>query len=78
MKILPRAEVQARMEAGDILIGPEVTRWFPGGRVIYPRAGTLAKLASRRDNFASGEKLEPIYLRETSFVKAPSSRIIAG
>jgi tRNA threonylcarbamoyl adenosine modification protein YeaZ len=80
LKILPAADMSATAR-GDArptsFIGPEVTRWFTGGRVIFPRAATLAELASRRSHFVPGENLQPIYLRETSFVKAPPSRIIA-
>jgi tRNA threonylcarbamoyl adenosine modification protein YeaZ len=69
-------EVQARQQAGGILIGPEVTKWFPGGRVLYPRAATLGGLAQGRTDFVPGEEMRPIYLRETQFVKAPSPRIL--
>jgi tRNA threonylcarbamoyladenosine biosynthesis protein TsaB len=69
-------EVQARQKAGDILIGPEVTKWFPGSRVLYPRATTLGRLAQDRTSFVPGEELKPIYLRETQFVKAPPPRIL--
>jgi tRNA threonylcarbamoyl adenosine modification protein YeaZ len=58
------------------LIGPEVTKWFPQGHIVHPRAATLAALASTRNDFVPGEKLEPIYLRETSFVKAPPPRVV--
>jgi hypothetical protein len=44
--------------------------------VILPRAGILGKLALARTDFTAGEKLEPIYLRETKFVKAPPPRVI--
>jgi tRNA threonylcarbamoyladenosine biosynthesis protein TsaB len=74
LRILPRAEVQSRAGADGILIGPEVTRWFPGGRMIFPRAAALAELAARRSDFTPGEKLEPVYLRETNFVKATAAR----
>jgi tRNA threonylcarbamoyladenosine biosynthesis protein TsaB len=74
LKILSRAEVQSRAEAGEMLIGPEVTRWFPGGRMIFPRAAALVELAARRGDFTPGEKLEPVYLRETNFVKSPPRR----
>ena len=47
-------EVQARQQAGGILIGPEVTKWFPGGRVLYPRAATLGGLARGRTDFVAG------------------------
>ena len=74
LKIAAAAEVESRAHAVEILIGPEVTRWFPNGRTIFPDAATLAKLAATRDNFSAGEKLEPIYLRETNFVKSPSGK----
>ena len=69
----PLKECAAR---GRHLIGPEVTKWFPTGRVIFPRAATLGRLALGRRDFVLGEKLEPIYLREANFVKAPQPRIL--
>jgi tRNA threonylcarbamoyladenosine biosynthesis protein TsaB len=75
LKILPLAEVQSRADAGEILAGPEVTKWFPHGRIIFPRAAMLAKLAAGRSDFVAGERLEPVYLRETEFVKAPPGRM---
>jgi tRNA threonylcarbamoyl adenosine modification protein YeaZ len=78
LKILPRAEVQSRAEADEILIGPEVTRWFPGGQTLFPRSAVLAELASRRSDFVPGEKLEPVYLRETTFVKSAPHRPVAS
>ena len=77
LKIVPRAEVELAGAKG-MLIGPEVTRWFPQGRLVYPRAAMLGQLAWRRNEFAIGDKLEPIYLRETNFVKAPPGRRMAG
>ncbi len=69
-------EVQARQPARGIIIGPEVTHWFPGSRVVFPRAVTLGRLASGRTDFVPGETMEPIYLRQTQFVKAPPPRIV--
>ena len=77
LKIVPRAEVQSRAEAGERVIGPEVDRWFAGGRVIFPRAEALAELALGRTDFVAGEKLAPIYLRETRFVKSPPRKVRA-
>jgi tRNA threonylcarbamoyladenosine biosynthesis protein TsaB len=77
LRILTRAEVELRAGANEILIGPEVTRWFPNGRRVFPRAAMLGQLALSRSDFVAGDKLEPIYLRETNFVKAPPSRQIA-
>ena len=76
LRIVSRAEVQARSDAGDILIGPEVSQWFPNARNLFPEAGVLAELAAERHDFVAGETLEPIYLRETTFVKAPPARVI--
>jgi tRNA threonylcarbamoyladenosine biosynthesis protein TsaB len=78
LKILSLAGVQSRATEGGILIGPEVTKWFPGGRIIFPRAAALAELAARRSDFVPGEKLEPVYLRETNFVKSPPRRPAAS
>ncbi len=74
LKILSLAEVQSLAETDGTLIGPEVTRWFPGGRIIFPRAAALAELAARGGSFVAGETLKPVYLRETNFVKSPSGR----
>jgi tRNA threonylcarbamoyl adenosine modification protein YeaZ len=77
LKIVSAAELRAKDADGEILIGPEVTRWFPHGKIVSSRAKTLARLASEgAHEFVSGEKLEPIYLRETTFVKAPPARVI--
>jgi tRNA threonylcarbamoyl adenosine modification protein YeaZ len=75
LDILSQAEVQSRAAAEGILIGPEVTRWFPAGRLVLPRAAVIAELAACRSDFKPGEKLVPIYLRETNFVKAPPAQI---
>ena len=77
LRILTAGEIQSRAGAGEILIGPEMTRWFPCGRTIFPRAATLARLAVERDDFVAGEKLEPIYLREANFVKVPARKLPA-
>lgn len=76
LRIATLVEVQAREASGEVLIGPEVTRWFASGKIIFPSAATLARLAAARSDFVAGEKLEPIYLRVTAFVKAPPLRVI--
>ena len=70
LKIVPATEIEARKAAGEICVGPEAER------VLFPSAAMVATLASGRMDFIAGEKLEPIYLRETTFVKAaPCARI---
>jgi tRNA A37 threonylcarbamoyladenosine modification protein TsaB len=76
LRLASLADIQERERAGDTLIGPEVIRWFPSGKIVFPRAATLARLAMNRTDFLTGEKLTPIYLRETTFVKAPPPRMI--
>jgi len=74
LRILTAAEIQSRAGPGEILIGPEVTRWFPRGRTIFPRAATLARIGMERDDLVAGENLEPIYLREANYVKSPARK----
>lgn len=77
LRIATGAELQRRAADGNVLIGPEVTRWIPSGNTVFPRSAMLCQLGSNRAGFIPGEKLEPIYLRETKFVKAPPPRIIS-
>jgi len=76
LKIVTLAEIEPHAEANEILIGPEATRWFPAGKNLFPRAATLAGLAAGQRDFVAGEELEPVYLRETNFVKSPQARTI--
>lgn len=62
LKIVSRSEFAGQKDVA--CAGPEM------GRKLYPSAATVAQLAAGRADFVSGEKLEPIYLRETTFVKA--------
>ena len=64
LKIVAAAEIEALKSAGEICVGPDA------GKILFPSAAMLARLAAARTNFVAGEKLEPIYLRETTFVKA--------
>jgi tRNA threonylcarbamoyladenosine biosynthesis protein TsaB len=59
---------------GELLIGPEVTRWFPGSRIVFPTATQLLSLAQANAGVSAEGSLEPIYLREPTFVKAPPPR----
>ena len=70
LKILSVAEIRSRMKDGEIIIGPEAAKAFPNARTVFPRAAAIAALAAGRGDFLAAEKLEPIYLRETNFVKA--------
>ncbi len=74
LRLATLAEMRERESAGERLVGPEVTRWFPKGQILFPRAVRLGESAAERSDFVAGEKLEPIYLRETTFTKAPPTR----
>ena len=76
LRLASLAEVQSKIDAKEIVIGPEASDWFPVAKSVFPSALSLAQLASARGDFVSGDKLEPIYLRPTAFIKAPPPRII--
>jgi tRNA A37 threonylcarbamoyladenosine modification protein TsaB len=78
LKIVTLVEIQSRADADETSAGPEVAKWFPNGRMIFPRAATLARLAAGRSDFIAGEKLEPVYLREANFVKVGQGRMSAS
>ena len=78
LKLASLEEIRSQLSSGETIAGPGVKRWFPEGRELFPTAATLGKLASARQDFVAGEKLEPIYLRETNFVKAPPPRFLLG
>ena len=78
LRLVCKANVLEREKAGDQLVGPEVCRWFATGRTVFPRAATLARLSAGRSEVVSSQQLEPIYLRMTTFVKAPPPRVLPG
>ena len=41
LRIVPLAELQSRANAGGIWAGPEVTRWLPDGKILFPSAATM-------------------------------------
>ncbi len=75
LRLASLAEAQG-LSQNQLVIGPEVERWFAAGRAMLPRAATLARMAQERTDSVPGEQLEPIYLRKPQFVKAPLPRIL--
>jgi tRNA threonylcarbamoyl adenosine modification protein YeaZ len=65
--------ISSRLQAKEIVAGPDAHK-LPGSRLLFPRAATLGAMAKDRNDFISGENLSPIYLRQTTFVKAPPPR----
>ena len=76
LRLVSLAEIQKLAEGGAAIMGPEIGLFLPNSQPLFPDAGVLARLAQGRTDFVSGDKLEPIYLRETAFVKAPPARVI--
>ena len=75
LHLASRGEVERRVFEGEIILGPDIKDHFSAGQLLFPEAGVLGEIALERTDFVPGERLEPIYLRETSFVKAPLPRI---
>jgi tRNA threonylcarbamoyladenosine biosynthesis protein TsaB len=76
LRLAALSEIEKRDTAGEKIVGPDLSLWFPRAVNLYPDAAMLGSLAVARTDFVSGEKLEPIYLRETAFKKAPPLRIL--
>jgi tRNA threonylcarbamoyladenosine biosynthesis protein TsaB len=76
LRLAPWAEVEEMARRGERVLGPGAAEWLPSGRNLYPDAAILGRLAAARRDFVPGEKLEPIYLRETAFKKAPPPRVV--
>jgi tRNA threonylcarbamoyladenosine biosynthesis protein TsaB len=70
LKIVAADEVVARLATGEICVGPEMQR------TLHPTAAMIGRLAAGKTDFVAGETLAPIYLRETTFVKAGATRVI--
>jgi len=64
------------LSAGKQIVEPALLQLFPGARALCPDAAALGTLASGRNDFVGADKLEPVYLRPVSFVKAPPPRVI--
>lgn len=56
------------------MFGPEAARLHPQAAELFPDAVLLAELAAREQPHGPAESLTPIYLRPTTFVKAPPPR----
>jgi tRNA threonylcarbamoyladenosine biosynthesis protein TsaB len=76
LRLASKAEIEDLARRGGPTLGPNAAEWFPSARNLYPDAAILGLLFGDRRDFVPGEKLEPIYLRETAFKKAPPSRAV--
>ena len=71
LKIVSGGEIKARQATGRICVGPLMNK------AMFPAAATIAGLAAQRTDFIPGDELVPIYLRETTFVKAPIGKTLS-
>ncbi len=74
LRIATRAEVEELAHAGFQLAGPDLPTPLLAGRTASPDATSVAMLARDCRTWVRPEQLEPIYLRPTTFVKAPPPR----
>lgn len=76
LHLASRAEVQSGLDAGHRLAGPNLSPWFPNAIDLAPCASMICQLAGASSGavLAKAEQFEPIYLRQTAFVKAPKPR----
>jgi tRNA threonylcarbamoyladenosine biosynthesis protein TsaB len=68
LRIIPAGELRERIRRGEQCLGPAAEK------VLFPDAASVARLAAGQAHLAPGAVLEPIYLRETSFVKVLTGR----
>jgi tRNA threonylcarbamoyl adenosine modification protein YeaZ len=78
LRLVDRATVVACCESGVMMVGADAASEAAGAARWLPEAAMVGRLASGRSGFVAGEGLEPIYLRESRFVKAPPPRAIPG
>ena len=72
LRIETLGQLSERAARGEVIITPDALP-IPA-RTVFPTAFAIGTLARWRTDFVPGEKLEPIYLRETAFIKAPPPR----
>ncbi len=74
LRLVTIAQAREALRSGVAVAGPEANKWFPGARLVFPRAAILGQLAATKADNIPEEPLEPIYLREPQFIKAPPPR----
>ncbi|HEY1170362.1 MAG TPA: tRNA (adenosine(37)-N6)-threonylcarbamoyltransferase complex dimerization subunit type 1 TsaB [Verrucomicrobiae bacterium] len=74
LRITTKEELEAYQSAGKKVLGPDLQKAFPSAIPLYANAAIVAELAVNRGEFKPANELEPIYLREVSFVKSPPTR----
>lgn len=76
LKLVAAETLTQWLNEGIRVVGPNIGKKVPGASDLSPDARHVGLLALRGALRATGENLEPIYLREVNFVKAPAPRRI--
>jgi tRNA threonylcarbamoyladenosine biosynthesis protein TsaB len=74
MILIPAARLSAKVQAGEIVAGPDLSERFSGAIELNPDASCLARLGSESKKSISADRLQPIYLRLAQFARAPKPR----
>lgn len=70
LEIIPQQDLARLQDGASILAGPDIQKWAFHGRPLVPAAAMIGLIASRNQHLVDAHRLEPIYLRSPSFVKA--------
>jgi len=74
LRLVKAAEIESALRAGETVCGPDVTGRFGGAQEAFPDARAVGCLVFEAPDTTASAPLEPIYLRETAFVKARPAR----
>jgi tRNA threonylcarbamoyl adenosine modification protein YeaZ len=74
LSIASKAVLEEHLSRGAPVFGPDLGPTWAGVCPLYPSARMLGRLAVDRKGFIAGNELQPVYLREPAFVKAPPPR----
>jgi tRNA threonylcarbamoyl adenosine modification protein YeaZ len=74
LRLVTRHEVESLLSAGEVVAGPDLKHGFAGCCELFPSAARLGCLAAAVGSWVPGQALEPVYLRPTTFAKAPPPR----
>lgn len=69
LRLMSVEEALHHQQRGTPVMGPDLRRLVPQSIPLFPSASILAELARTSHEFLAPESLEPVYLRETAFVK---------
>jgi len=75
LRIVSGETIGQRIKADRNVLGPDAVLESMGGLRVFPRAEDAGRIPFDGLQWVESETLQPVYLRESNFVKAPPSRI---